>query len=174
MNTIPAEEVYRLFKYQDGKLIWKISRGNIKAGTSPKYKTYQGYEQIRYCGKPVRVHHIVWFMHRGYWPKSLDHINGDKSDNRIENLRECTQEQNTRNRSAQPNNTSGYKGVSFHKTSGKWVAQIKAGRVRKHLGLFKAIEDAATVYNFAAAELHGPFAYYNTVPQTWLEEKEDA
>lgn len=100
----------------------------------------------------------------------VDHINQNRMDNRKANLRICTNAENLRNRTKQSNNTSGFKGVTLDKRRKVWTAQMHF--LGKHLffGAFKTPEDAATVYNFAAAEIHGEFAGYNTVPQPWLEQ----
>ena len=101
----------------------------------------------------------------------VDHINGDRLDNTRENLRLCTHSQNLRNRGATASSKSGWKGVSTNKPhTDRWRATITADCGQVHVGYFDSSEDAATAYNFAAYELHGEFAQFNTVPQPWLEE----
>lgn len=90
-----------------------------------------------------------------------DHVNGDGLDNRRVNLREATTAQNGQNRGPQANNTSGLKGVSWHKLSGKWNASIKASGKRMNLGYFTSKIAAAEAYDAAAREYHGVFAYLN-------------
>ena len=99
-------------------------------------------------------------MHKGYLPKTIDHINGDKLDNRIENLRAATVGQNQHNRKTNANNTSGYKGVSWNKGCNKWLSQIKLEGKRIHLGYFDNLEEAAEVVRKAREELHGDFAHH--------------
>lgn len=94
------------------------------------------------------------------WPL-IDHINGDGLDNRRANLRQATHAENMRNRRIGSNNTSGFKGVSLHKASGRWVAQICADNVRHHLGYHDTPTEAAIAYDAAARELHGEFAWLN-------------
>jgi hypothetical protein len=90
----------------------------------------------------------------------VDHINGDKLDNRRENLRTCTCAQNTANRGKQINNTSGYKGV--HRLPwGRYRAEISVNGKKHNLGCFKTAEDAAVAYDAAARELLGKFAVTN-------------
>ena len=91
----------------------------------------------------------------------IDHINGNKLDNRKSNLRICTASENARNRGKQRNNTSGYKGVCYDKARQKWKAEIKANGVRRMLGRFNTAEDAHQAYVNAAKELHGDFANIN-------------
>lgn len=95
--------------------------------------------------------------------KYTDHINGNKLDNRRENLRECSNSENMRNRPAPSNNTSGYKGVFFCKQKGKYVAKIKLNYKENHLGTFSSKEEAAVAYNEGAKRLFGPFAWVNPI-----------
>jgi hypothetical protein len=99
--------------------------------------------------------------------EQVDHINVDPLDNRRCNLRICSSTENNRNRNKRRDNTSGYKGVSWHK--GKWCAQTSYNEKQYYIGRFVDKEDAATAYNFVARELFGEFARYNEVPQPWLE-----
>lgn len=91
----------------------------------------------------------------------VDHINGDKLDNRKDNLRVCTCSQNVMNRGKQLNNSSGYKGVIYDKERSKWRAEIAFNGKRKYLGRFDTVEEAALAYNKSALEHHGEYAYLN-------------
>ncbi len=90
-----------------------------------------------------------------------DHRNNDGLDNQRHNLRHVTHQHNLMNKGPQSNNTSGYKGVYWHKAAGKWCAEIKAYGKRVRLGTFHVIEDAAIAYNEASKRLHGEFAKAN-------------
>jgi len=92
---------------------------------------------------------------------SIDHINGNKLDNRKSNLRLCTVAQNNFGRGIKKDNTSGCKGVHFNKPTGKWMARISANGKRKYLGLFETKELAYSSYKKASKELHGDFANLN-------------
>lgn len=92
--------------------------------------------------------------------RCVDHINGNRVDNRKENLRVCTRAENQANRKAQRNNTSGFKGVHWVKRSQKWTAQIMTGGKSHSLGYFETAEAAYSAYKIACAELHGNFANY--------------
>lgn len=94
------------------------------------------------------------------WP-FVDHINGDGLDNRRSNLRPSSYRTNSLNLARYSSNTSGYKGVTWHKGAGKWASQIQLDRKHHHLGLFADLEDAARAYDAAAIELHGEFARLN-------------
>lgn len=105
-------------------------------------------------------------MHReilGALPGQLvDHVNGNKLDNRKENLRFCSKTENGWNRPEQKNNTSGYKGV-YATPYGRWTAQTRLNKKLVYLGTFATKEEAAEAYNQAALKHHGPFAKLNKV-----------
>jgi HNH endonuclease/AP2 domain len=117
-----------------------------------------GYKYCRIFGKPHRAHRLIWAMHYGEMPiGQIDHINGIRDDNRIENLRLVNNQENNKNKRLSANNTSGVMGVCWDKSRGKWSAQIKVDLVRINLGRFDDIElaiaarKAAEVkYNFHA------------------------
>lgn len=90
-----------------------------------------------------------------------DHVNGDGLDNRRANLRAATTPENGRNRRRGDNNTSGYKGVSLQRSSGRWVAHLQSEVRRLHLGRFSTPEEAARAYDEAARELYGDYAALN-------------
>lgn len=101
---------------------------------------------------------LAWFYVTGDWPmKEIDHINNDCSDNRWKNLRLATHTQNMRNRSKQSNNKSGYKGVCFHKASGKWKAAIQNKGKSIYLGIFDDAKLAYKAYCNAAKDYHKSF-----------------
>jgi hypothetical protein len=118
-----------------------------------------GYRQSNIRGKKYYGHRMAWFLHFGEWPESgmqIDHINGDRADNRIKNLRLATISQNGANRKS-GRGASKYLGVSKHH-SGKWVAEIQKDGKQKYIGLFEREIDAATAYRIEARKTHGEFA----------------
>lgn len=117
-----------------------------------------GYVRIRIDGKLHSAHRLAWLVVHGYMPDELDHINLIKDDNRIENLRPATRSENQRNKGKQSNNTSGYKGVYWDKSKGKWHARAQdANGKQKFLGSFPTPESASAAYNDFASNLHGEF-----------------
>ena len=159
---ITQELLKDILTYKDGEFYWKkplAARVQVgdRAGTSDKL----GYRQIGIKGKIYREHRLVWLYHCGKWPEgNLDHINGIKWDNRIENLRECTQQENNWNRTTPTNKK--YKGVNKAPT-GKYYASIMKDGKPIYLGAYWDEVEAAEAYDKAARELFGEFAYTNFV-----------
>jgi len=124
------------------------------------YTNNQGYRMNK---DGEYEHRKVWEEAYGPIPPgySIDHIDGDKCNNELSNLRICSQSQNQCNRGKQANNTSGYKGVSWDKSCRKWRVKIRAEGKEIWGGYYNELEDAATAYNFLAAKYHGEFAHYN-------------
>lgn len=108
----------------------------------------------------IRMHRLIMGAKRR---QMCDHINGDKLDNRRENLRLCNNAENMRNRGMTAKNTSGFKGVYWDKGRRKWHAQIKIFYKQKYLGLFEDKKDAARAYNEAAKNAFGEFAHLNII-----------
>lgn len=129
------------------------------------YTSYYGYA-VRSVWRDGDNQGLV-FMHRQILdaPEGMyvDHMDGDKLNNVRPNIRLATNAQNLCNRGPNKNNTSGFKGVSWNKRSGKWRSQIWKDGVTHHLGLFADLREAASAYDKAALELHGEFAQTNGV-----------
>lgn len=129
-----------------GEFVWlktvnRKARAGDKAGVIEKV----GYRRIGFGGKLYLAHRLAWFYVNGTWPKLLDHINGDKADNRIANLREATDVENQQNRhTPKSNNSTGLMGVT--RQNGRWKATIYANKVRKHLGYFDTSSLAHAAY----------------------------
>jgi len=121
-EDITVDKVKELLEYDDGKLIWRVSRGStVRPGDIAGTETSYGCLQMSLLGLRVQVSHVVWFIHHGYWTKMLiDHIDRNPRNNRIENLREVTKEINVLHdihRNSEP-------GV-YETSAGKWAVVKK-------------------------------------------------
>lgn len=160
---LTKERVSELFDYRDGILIRKMAVKRVPAGPCMS-KTVNGYLRTQVDGVGHKVHRLIWILHNGHIPADhmIDHINGVKSDNRIENLRLVTAKQNQYNRRKYAACTSRFKGVSF--CDGKYQAMIKKNYKQIRLGYFDSEIDAALAYNAKAVEFFGEHAALNEVP----------
>jgi hypothetical protein len=133
-----------------GVFTWKNIKRNtiIKNGDVAGCKTKSGYIHILINKKSYKAHRLAWIFLYGNIPDEMeiDHINGIRDDNKICNLRLATRSQNGFNRKKQCNNTSGYKGVSFNKTTKKWIAQSSYNNKYKFIGRYNTAEEASIAY----------------------------
>lgn len=128
------------------------------AGKQINNKNADGYIQICILGKFYMASRVAWFLVNGEWPDcEIDHINGEVSDNRLINLRQATRSLNCANRSILKSNTSGHKGVGWHKAVNKWVAKIGVDGKEIYLGAFSSKDDAIAAYTTAAQKYFGEF-----------------
>jgi hypothetical protein len=144
-----------------GTFTWKKSIGpRSKQGAIAGSINSNGYVTIKLGGRSYLSHRIAWLFITNEDPCDLfiDHVNGNKSDNRLINLRLCKHEENMRNSKRPMTNKSGYKGVSFDKERSKWSASISINNKTVKIGRFDTPELAHMAYCKAAAELHGEFA----------------
>ena len=139
------------FRYEDGKLYWigfpnPEQTRSVKVGDVAGYKhpDNKGYVRVQVMGKMLRVHRVIWEMHNGKIPESMeiDHINGIRSDNRIENLRIVDGLENMKNKGIYKNNKTGFVGVEKIKANGKYRASIRVNKKLIFLGEYISIEDA--------------------------------
>ncbi len=150
----------RFVRYEPdtGLFFWNIQgRQRCSLGSRAGTKSEKRYVLIMIDGRFYRAHRLAWLYIFGRWPKSfIDHKDGNRSNNRISNLREATSNQNNANRS-RPRGRSGYRGVSWHSRAKRWQAQIRKNGTQQHIGLFTDPREAAEAYQRAAREIHGEF-----------------
>lgn len=149
---------------ETGDLTW-LSRGvknSKRAGKRAGCLDAHGYCCVLVMGRSFKAHRIAFALHYGRWPASqIDHIDGDRANNRIANLREATNRENMQNQIRRPSNKSGYVGVDWHARDRKWRAQIRLNGKNHHLGLFDCPREAHAAYLAKKAELHT----FNPVPR---------
>lgn len=143
---------------QTGQFTWK--RGIRSVGGRPAGTLWKnGYTRIRVAGKYVYAHRLAFAFMHDYWPAEVDHANGDRQDNRVQNLRECTRQQNQWNaRKRGQNPSSTHKGVYWNKQKNKWQARFNENHKSKHLGFFDDEAAAGAAYLAAANSAAGEFA----------------
>ena len=167
MRKLPSRErLWDLLDYQPltGDLTWKPrpSASHFRMAGTPaiNYVNSQGYKVGRLDDAGVKAHRVIWKMMTGDDPQIIDHINGDRADNRWGNLRSVGRFENARNLGLSKNNTSGHNGVYWFPRYQKWMASIRINGKRKNLGYFatkeeaiaaRALADAANGYTFRGA-----------------------
>jgi hypothetical protein len=131
-------------------------------GRTVTSKNAYGYYSVRLAGKTYLVSRLAFVFMTNEWPSGLvDHINGDRTDNRWSNLRDCSRAQNNQNLTTMRGH-SGFRGVHWDKRFQRWKASIKANGLRYNLGSFASKEDAINARLKASKELHGEFAGKHT------------
>lgn len=170
-KSLPSPELLRkLLRYEPdcGKLFWKtrgfedetpdreIRRWNTCYAQKEAFKvtSRHGYKVGWVCGKNQKSHRVIWAIVYGEWPVGqIDHINGDRADNRLENLREVCKSLNMRNAAIPKNNKTGTIGVCFHEKSGKWYANIGKDGKSIYLGRFATKAEAVAARQGASIAL---------------------
>lgn len=150
----------KLFGYHGGQLFHAKRRNGAKHGERAGWlNPSTGRWMVNAGGKQRLASRVIWEMHNGPIPRGMeiDHINRDKSDDQVENLRLATRFQNNANTRAKISNTSGFKGVDLHKGGPKWRARIRINGQRLNIGVFETAEEAAAAYNAKASEAFGEF-----------------
>ena len=162
MATPTQEEVRRLFDYDtEGWLLRQTSPSqNTRIGDrAGSLNRKIGYLQVSVNNVKEYGHRLVWIWHYGDIPAGLqvDHADGDRANNRVENLRLASQWENTHNSRRSLNNTSGVKGVCWDKRREKWLARLSIDRKVRHLGYYECLGEAEEVVMRTRQECHGEF-----------------
>ncbi len=155
MTELTVERLKELVNYDPdtGLFQWAIARRKCRKGAVAGCVMKHGYVGIRIDNFLYTSHRLAWFYAYGVWPADqIDHINNDRADNRLVNLREATNIANSHNRKKSTRNTSGFTGV--RRENSKWQASIKINYKTVRIGLFNTPEEASAAYQEAKQRLH--------------------
>jgi hypothetical protein len=162
--TLTAERLRAVFAYSPtaGTLTRLVSNGRRwKVGSVAGTTHPLGYRLVTVDGITYPAHRLAWLHAYGEWPPDgmdIDHVNGDRSDNRLRNLRVATRTQNNANARRRVDDASGFKGVYLCRASGKWIASIRKAGKLTYLGRYQTPEEAHAAYLGAASRVFGEFA----------------
>jgi len=165
LENLTAEQVENLLEYDPemGVFKWKNIAGRggrIPAGTQAGNVNTEGYRYIWIKGTLYRASRLAWLLVHREWPKhQVDHVNRNRQDDRIDNLREASQEQNQANTKKRVTNTTGFTGVTFDKDRMLYTARIRENGVYRRLGRFTTAEEAHEEYKKATKRIYGIFAH---------------
>ena len=156
---LTQSDLHELFNFSNGILICKKpTNTKIKIGDFVGSLHIEGYLKTKIYKKEYLLHRLIFMWNYGYLPKYIDHINGIKTDNRIENLRPATNSQNCQNSKKRLTNTSGYKNVFWRKDRQKWTVLVSVNNKLKSFGCFDNLELADLVAQEAREKYHKEFA----------------
>lgn len=157
-SNLTPEFVRELLHYdsETGLFTWRVCRkGNIKIGDVAGYRAADGRLTITINSTRYLAYRLAWLYVHGRWPdKNIDHIDGNPSNDKFDNLREANASQNAQNLSSTKRNKHGFVGVSWDGHRNKWCAQIVVNRKNIRLGRFCTPELAHAAYCAAKAKLH--------------------
>ncbi len=152
---VSQERLKELYDYRDGAFFWKTTGEEHKP---TPITNHHRYRRLVVDKKAYAFHRLVFMYHHGYVPKIVDHIDNDRTNNSIENLRETTQQLNCLNRVTHKNSSSGCKNVHWDKKSKKWRVCLSVDRKRLLIGQFEDLEFAELVADEARQKFHGTYA----------------
>jgi len=156
---ITQQLVKELFEYRDGELYRRIgTSSNAKTGDKAGSLSGDGYLQTNINAKKYKNHRIIFLYHHGYLPEFIDHIDNNRLNNHINNLRETSILQNNRNARTRAGNTSGVKGVYWYKATQKWGVRINVNSKEKFFGYYHDINVAKFIVETMRNKYHGKFA----------------
>jgi hypothetical protein len=154
-----CDDVRRTFTYDNGVLRWKVAHGQRgQVGAIAGSKGLEGYVKVKWNRRMYQAHRLIFAFHHSWLPEEVDHINGDRSDNRIENLRAATKSLNQRNAKRRADNRSGVKGVCWCERDQRWIATVYRNRKIIYQRYFRDLTDAAQAVQKAREDAHGEFA----------------
>lgn len=142
-----------------GEFRWRVSKNRVSAGDKTGRPNSSGHHVIGVLGRTYSAHRLAWLYAYGEWPEGeIDHIDRDKTNNSLVNLRCATRRQNNCNVGRRRDNTSGIKGVQFRKR--RWLAYISVDGCQTYLGSFRTADAATAAYRDAAVRTQGEFATF--------------
>lgn len=158
MNNLEFLKSIMRYNPEDGKFLATSNRGPSRIGEEKGWVDHYGYRMIQVKGKTYKAHRLAFAFMGQDIPKFVDHINGERSDNRWLNLRPATRSQNMQNQRKRSDNISGVKGAHWCKTNKKWVAQISINGSRKFIGYFPDLIGAELAVRKVRDGLHMEYA----------------
>ena len=161
LPRLSAEELQEYFAYnpETGVLVWRVNIRQVRAGSIAGTDHSGGYLSVQLRGLRYFVHRVCWAIANGAWPiAEIDHIDGDRRNNKLGNLREATRAENGRNCKLNVNNRSGFKGIYWDKRNCKWRALIGVNGKLLSLGHFDNIANAVRARREATSRYFGEFA----------------
>lgn len=150
---ITAQELRRVIGYDPATGFMY----NLKTGNSAGYATDDGYIRVTIGDRKYMAQRLAWLYVYGTWPSLVDHINGDRSDNRINNLREVTQAQNQANSKVHCNNKTGVSGLTWDRHNSKWKVSVRIGGGRRVVKRFADLHEARAFNMYLRGTHHGEY-----------------
>ena len=151
--TLNQHEVLNYFNYENGNLYKRFKKDKPMGHLSN-----EGYVVVGFNKKAQFAHRVIFLMFNGWLPKCIDHIDGDKSNNKIENLRPSNVHTNAYNQSVREKSFSGIKNVTWNKISKKWLVKLSVNKEIKYFGLYNDIDYAKFIAEAMRYKYHGKFA----------------
>ncbi len=159
-KALPSREyLLSLFEDAGDTVRWKVKKGYVVNVGDEARGLLGGYLRVMIDQKVYLVHRVLYKMRTGDEPAMLDHVDGNRLNNRPENLRPTAYPSNGFNRTVQKNSGSGFKNVSFYPRTGKWYARVRVGKKSYYSPTFERIEDAVAAAAELRAKHHGEFAH---------------
>ena len=158
--NLTKDLLHEVFTYSDGKLFWKVNSGNRKNLINKEAGCFNkdGYVVICLKQKSYMAHKLIYAMFYGVTDVMIDHIDGNRCNNRIENLRQATYSQNLFNTKIYKNNKIGVKGISYVPKISKYVARCQTNGRSKYLGAFDSLNEAQEILKKYRLQSHGEYA----------------
>jgi len=155
------DEFRKYFSYVNGELLWKKAKGS-RGQIGKRFGSLEpsGYRHGMFNKKMYREHQIIFALHYGVIPEYIDHIDGNRSNNQLSNLRSVTQKQNGMNAKLRIDNKTGHKGILFDSNRNKFRVEIVANKKKHYVGRYNTLEEAVNNMTAARTALHGEYTNF--------------